>query len=66
VEVISRLSETKRFVCLLNHSAKEQKLRKIDLGRDLLSNDPGALESVPPFGIRVIEIPRSVNPSTPN
>jgi beta-galactosidase len=66
VEVICRLGESKRFVCLLNHSAKDQKFLRIQPGRDLLSNDPAAPESISPFGVRVIEISRSTPPQSPN
>jgi beta-galactosidase len=64
VEVIARLGESNRFVCLLNHSGKEQKFLRIQPGRDLLSNDPDALESIPPFGVRVIEIARKIQPQS--
>jgi beta-galactosidase GanA len=59
VEVIYRLGNGKRFVCLLNHRGTAQTVSGIPAGTDLLADEQITAEitDLPPFGVRIIELP---------
>ena len=58
VEVIFRRNNSKRFLCLLNHSGTAQAVCNIPSGADLLTSEhlTSGSADIPPFGVRIIEL----------